>query len=226
MPCLAFGYIVLGSNNFFWIQLHFLVARSCGISQLLRISQLLTVKKPKPKKYQYVFTADEKNVSNCAHWEHQCKNRPIFYLFNTDTNTVTNMNSGTDMDMGTDTETGMVTSTASETTTEIAMNTGTTTDTDTDMVTNTETHIDTDKETGMVMHGHSHGERTRDHADSDTFKSMVTSPSTGTRRDWNDNQVPKVTDKVMETAMETCTVTDTIELRHGHVHRNDHGHCH
>ena len=42
----------------------------------------------------------KKNVRNCAHWEHQCKNHPIFYLFNTDTNTVTNMNSGTDMDTG------------------------------------------------------------------------------------------------------------------------------
>ena len=42
----------------------------------------------------------KKNVRNCAHWEHQCKNNPIFYLFNTDTNTVTNMNSGTDMDTG------------------------------------------------------------------------------------------------------------------------------
>ena len=47
-----------------------------------------------------MFTADEKNLRNCAHWEHQCKNHPIFYLFNTDTNTVTNMNSGTDMDTG------------------------------------------------------------------------------------------------------------------------------
>ena len=129
-----------------------------------------------------MFTADEKNVRNCAHWEHQCKNHPIFYLFNTDKNTVTNINSGTDMDTGTVTEIGLATSTASETTadTDTAMNTGTTTDTDTDMVTKTETHIDTDKETDMVMHGHSHGERTRGHADSDTFESMVTTPSTGT----------------------------------------------
>ena len=36
----------------------------------------------------------------------------------------------------------------------------------------------------------------------------------------------KVTDTDMETAIETCTVTDTIELGHGHVHRNDNGHCH
>ena len=124
----------------------------------------------------------KKNVRNCAHWEHQCKNHPIFYLFNTDTNTVTNMNSGTDMDTGTVTGTGMATSTASETTTgtDMAMNTGTTTDTDTDMVTNTETHIDTDKETGMVMHGQIHEERTRGHADSDTFKFMVTTTATGT----------------------------------------------
>ena len=95
----------------------------------------------KPKNHQYVFTADEKNVRNCAHWEHQCKNHPIFYLFNTDTNTVTNMNSGTDMD--TATGTGMATSTASETTTDtdMAMNTGTTTDKDTD----------------CDWHGHEHG---------------------------------------------------------------------
>ena len=53
-------------------------------------------------------------------------------------------------------------------------------------VTNTHSML-TIKETGMVMHGHSHGERTRGHADSDTFKSIVTTPSTGTGRDWNDN---------------------------------------
>ena len=252
----------------------------------------------------------KKNVRNCAHWEHQCKNHPIFYLFNRDTNMVTNMNSGTDMDTGMVTGTGKATSTASETTTgtDMAMNTGTTKDTDTDMVTNTETHIDTDKETGMVMHGKIHEERTRGHADSDTFKFMVTTTATDTGHDWNDNRngqnitdtatnsvtvmdsntvtdtdmvtragtlidshwhehgnrhghdcwhsdtaqtwtwkwkrswtldmdtnsvtdkvtghCHKVTDIVMETAMETCIVTDAIELGHGHVHRNDHGHCH
>ena len=77
------------------------------------------------------------------HWEHQCKKHLIFYLFNTDT--VTDMNLGTDMDP----ETGMTTSTASETTTNTAINTGTTTDID--MVTNTETHIDTDMDTDMDM---------------------------------------------------------------------------
>ena len=35
----------------------------------------------------------------------------------------------------------------------------------------------------------------------------------------------KVTD-IRETAMETFFVTDAIELGHGHVHRNNHGHCH
>ena len=124
------------------------------------------------------------------------------------------MNLGTDMDTGTVTEIGMATSTASETTTNMdtAMNTGTTTDTDTDMVTNTETHIDTDKETGMVMHGQIHEERTRDHTDSDTFESMVTTPSTGTWRDWNDNgNGQDITDTVTNsvTVMDSDTVTNT-----------------
>ena len=33
-------------------------------------------------------------------------------------------------------------------------------------------------DTGVVMHGHSQGERTRGHADCETFKFMVTAPAT------------------------------------------------
>ena len=108
-----------------------------------------------------MLTANEKNVRNCAHWEHQCNLLSIQYGHDT----VTNMNSCMDMDTVKVTGTGMGTSTASETTTDsdMAMNTGTTTDSDTDMVTNAETHIDTDTDTGMVMHEHSLGERTRGH---------------------------------------------------------------
>ena len=71
--------------------------------------------------------------------------------------------------------------------------------------------------TDLVMHGHSHGERTRGHANSDAFdndmvKAPATSQTTDTGRDWNDNgNVDKVTD----------TVTNTNSV---HEHGLGHGH--
>ena len=47
-----------------------------------------------------------------------------------------------------------------------------------DLVMNTEAHIDTDTDIDIIMHGHSHGERTCGHLGSDTFKYMVAIPAT------------------------------------------------
>ena len=77
-------------------------------------------------------------------------------------------------------------------------------------------------DTGVVRHGHSQGERTRGHADCDTFKFLVTALATGTGRVWNDNgNGQDITDNV----------TNTIKLgRHGHGlghgHKHWHGHKH
>ena len=82
---------------------------------------------------------------------------PIFYLFNTDTNTVPNMNSGTDVGHGHrhghgnwhGHQHGLRNDHGHEHGQEYGHDNGH----GTDMVTNTETHIDTDKETGMEKTG-------------------------------------------------------------------------
>ena len=102
---------------------------------------------------------------------------------------------------------------------DMAMSTGTTTDTD--MVLNTETHIDTGKETGMVMYGQIHDERTRGHADSDTFKFMHGQDHSH-GHDWNDKgNGQNITDTATNTNSVTVTdsnmVTDTdMVTRAGH----------
>ena len=37
--------------------------------------------KTKQKNHQFVFTADEKNVRNCAHWEHQWQKPSYFFIY-------------------------------------------------------------------------------------------------------------------------------------------------
>ena len=92
------------------------------------ISQLLTIKKIKLKKITNTYLQPIKKCAQLRTLGTPMQKAYDFCLFNTDTNTVTNMNSGTDMDTGTVTETSMATSTASDTTT------------DTDMAMNTATH--------------------------------------------------------------------------------------
>ena len=79
------------------------------------------------------------------------------------------------------------------------------------MVTNTEAHIDTDKETGIVMHGQSHGERTRGHADSDTFKFMVTTQPRALDVTGTTTETDKIiiTDTVTNTNWVTVMDSDT-----------------
>ena len=62
-------------------------------------------------------------------------------------------------------------------------------------------------DTGVVMQK----ERTRGHADCDTFKFMVTAPATGTGRVWNDNgNGQDITDNVTNTNSVTVMDSDTV----------------
>ena len=144
------------------------------------ISQLLTIKKIKPKKSPICVHSLWKKMCGIAHIGNTSAKTILFFIYSIRTWTRTKTRARTWSQARSRELSGMATSTASETTT----------DTDTNKVTNLETHIDTDKETGNAWtdprrmysqscrqwhvqiygHDHSHGHWTCSSSSSSLFK--------------------------------------------------------